>query len=332
MRAPFRGIRAVSLLRPLGHYAPVTSPDPWASPAAEPSAPASSPVDPFASADAGAAPRRASPARLDGLVGASIRLASTDFGRLVAIAALCAVGPALLELVGSELAVSERRHPLEALASFMRLGTVAMAQGSIVHQLGERRAGRALPRRGATRSVGLQYMTSLIGVAILTGFAGLMVALPGIILAVTSGEAILGVVLGVLGAAIPVVYIYARFLLAVPIVVCEGRSSSPAVKRSMELTRGNARRITGAVLVLGLLLLVFGIVVLGIPTAMGDIAAETAGGETPFFWTLVEHGFGLGFEVMWTVSMTALAAEVFFRFAGYDRGASDAEELAEIFA
>ena len=146
MRAPFRGIRAVSLLRPLGHYAPVTSPDPWASPAAEPSAPASSPVDPFASADAGAAPRRASPARLDGLVGASIRLASTDFGRLVAIAALCAVGPALLELVGSELAVSERRHPLEALASFMRLGTVAMAQGSIVHQLGERRAGRSTLR------------------------------------------------------------------------------------------------------------------------------------------------------------------------------------------
>lgn len=92
---------------------------------------------------------------------------------------------------------------------------------------------------------------------------------------------------------LPGLWLLARFLLVVPIIVRETRDPIEALKRSWTLTEGNGFRILGMLLVLILGFLLLSLSISGLGAAIGVIST-VAGGQS-------DAGWGIGrwiFEVL----------------------------------
>ncbi|MEM1413988.1 MAG: hypothetical protein AAGH15_03770 [Myxococcota bacterium] len=300
---------------PFGFAAPGAAADPFATPEA--------PLPPGAPAPP--------PLRVDDLVSGSLRLAAADLRTLTAITAICALGPAIVEFVGALFAGDDGRHPLGSIANIIRLITLAIAQGGMVHVLLTRAAGRPVPGVQEGLVVGNQHIGRIVAISLLTGLACLGVAFPGIIVTalLIPESTILAVLVGLIAVGLPVLFVYARFLLAVPVAVQGGLPGSKAITRSRTLTKGHTMALAGSAMVLFLLLLVFAFGALGLPAFLGALAFGGEDGEMPIPFVVAEHVLGFGFEVLWTVSLTALATQAFIRRVGV--GGAATEDLAEIF-
>ncbi len=163
---------------------------------------------------------------------------------------------------------------------------------------------------GASIVVTLVGQVAIVFIALNDGTAGLTLGqvlrrsrkltLPALALGLIQGMAI---VFGLILLVIPGLWIFARLSVALPAFVAGPHEPLEALRQSWRLTEGHALRILGclATLLLGALLIYFGIVAIGI--ALGAISSIAAG--TP------SEGWGIGrwiFEVIIAAALAGLSA------------------------
>lgn len=190
------------------------------------------------------------PLGLGELLDASFRLLRMRFGAFVVIAGIFAVITTGLEYIGAQTGTDSILNLLGGLLSIWQTAAVLCFIFALV--------GGAGLSIGASLSAGLRKFWRMFGVSFLQGLAIGLSVLPGAF--VLGAGAFAGPVAIVVGFAImliPAVYLGARWCVAAQVLIAEQCSSSEALGRSWNLTRGHIWRCIGYYVLVGALSLLF---------------------------------------------------------------------------
>jgi hypothetical protein len=162
----------------------------------------------------------------------------------------------------------------------------------------------ARPTVGEAIRVGFAGLLSYFGAQVLMGLGfglvgGLLVAIGGI----SGSPALIAVIVAVLIVA--VIYVVLRTTLLAPVIVVEGeRNPVAALRRSWDLTRGNAGGIFVFFLLLGI---AFGVVLIVAMLITGIVLALIAGAETAkALATIVSSALTAGMSLYFVAALASI--------------------------
>lgn len=190
---------------------------------------------------------------------------------------------------------------LLAIAAVQMIGTLAMLALF---------TDRSRPTVGQALAQGVNGLLPVIAAQLLLGMGMGLVALIPLAAAGATGVAA-AVALVIMLVAAVMLWVYIRSSLVSPAVMVDGiRNPVAALRRSFELTKGNAGRIA----VFFLLLVIAFIIVVGVVSALFGLVAEmVVGGETATTLTALVSSAG---EAVMAVYFVAVVAAVHRQLAG----------------
>jgi hypothetical protein len=214
-----------------------------------------------------------------------------------------------------------------------------LAQAMLMFTSVEFLAGRKATA-GQAFSKGMSRMGAVLVIAMLTGLATFLAALPGVgvavLLAAAGGGAgaCCGIVIMFVGMLAPAFYIMTLFFVAIPTAVAEQHGPIESMSRSVELTRGNRVPIVLSYLAFLLAVVVFACIGGCFTGAAGGQGIDAATGMPQAASTFSQV---LSFILNWVTTavqimgVSALAAVTYARIRGVRDGV-DADALARVFS